>query len=153
MAELTIEEARKIYASADTFKDLMLTKFTKSELEESEVSQSEFDNVFLKILGKCDKTVFLDRNGVISTLPTNRMVLRNADDQWMFDIQFTGENKHFWVNRYRIGDILVNKFNLQVVDIQRLMKNQMRIRFGLDDVTPCIDDIVFLDTMKIVFGL
>ena len=33
MAELTIEEARKIYASSDEMKSLMLTKFTKEALD------------------------------------------------------------------------------------------------------------------------
>jgi hypothetical protein len=41
MAELTIIEARKIYSKSDLFKDLMLTKFSKEELEQ--VSPDEFD--------------------------------------------------------------------------------------------------------------
>ena len=44
MAEISIEEARKIYASSDEMKSLMLTKFSKSELEKHEVTQEEFDN-------------------------------------------------------------------------------------------------------------
>ena len=43
MAELTIEEARKIYASSDDMKSLMLTKFTKEDLEEDYTSSS-YDN-------------------------------------------------------------------------------------------------------------
>ena len=38
MAELTIEEARKIYSSSDSLKSLMLTKFTKEELERNEIT-------------------------------------------------------------------------------------------------------------------
>ena len=49
MAELTIEEARKIYTSFDEMKSLMLTKFSKSELEEHEVTQEEFDNWYENI--------------------------------------------------------------------------------------------------------
>lgn len=55
MAELTIEEARKIYSSSDSLKSLMLTKFTKEELERNEITQSEFDKKFIELLGKCTK--------------------------------------------------------------------------------------------------
>jgi hypothetical protein len=134
MAELTIEEARKIYSSSDSFKDLMLSKFSKEELEQ--VSQSEFDKKFIELLGQCTKTVFFDNRLNESKLPTNRMELRNKDDDWMFDIQFTGENKHFYVNYNRIWRILAYKFNLQDDNIKRLMKNHMKIRFGLEDVLP-----------------
>ena len=134
MAELTIEEARKIYSSSDSLKSLVLTKFSKEELERNEVTQSEFDKKFIELLGKCTKTIFLNKYGDIS--PTNRIELRNIDDEWMFDIEFTGKNKHFWASYNRIWLILANEFNLQDVDIQRLMKNQMIIRFKFTDVTP-----------------
>ena len=135
MAELTIEEARKIYASSDEMKSLMLTKFSKSELEEHEVTQEEFDKTFLELLGQCTKTVFLNENGYTSNLPTNRIELRNSNNKCMFDIQFTGKNKHFWANYYRVWKIFEDTYSLEDVDIKLLMKNQMNTRFGLDDVT------------------
>ena len=135
MPELTIEEARKIYASSDEMKSLMLTKFSKSELEEHEVTQEEFDKTFLELLGQCTKTVFLNENGYTSNLPTNRIELRNSNNKCMFDIQFTGKNKHFWANYYRVWKIFENTYSLEDVDIKLLMKNQMNTRFGLDDVT------------------
>jgi hypothetical protein len=135
MAELTIKEARKIYSSSDSLKDLMLSKFKKAKLEHHEVSQDEFDKKFLELLDRCTKTVFIDEHGNISKLPTNRIELRNKDDEWMFDIQFTGENKHFWASTLRILGILEEEYGLQVADIQRLMKNQMKIRFNLTDIT------------------
>jgi hypothetical protein len=49
MAELTIEEASKIYASADSLKDLMLTKFSKEELEQR-INRAESDKKFSEIL-------------------------------------------------------------------------------------------------------
>jgi len=134
MAEITLKEARKIYSESDSLKDLMLTKFTKSELEQ--VSQAEFDKKFLELLGQCTKTVFLDSNNEISKLPTNRVELRNKYDKWLFVICFTGKNKHFWVNSNRVWKILVNEFYLQDFDLQRFMKNQMKILFRLEDVLP-----------------
>ena len=91
MAELTIEEARKIYNESDEMKSLMLTKFSKAELEKHEVTQEEFDKTFLELLGQCTKTVFLDEDWVESKLPTNRIVLKNSNNDWMFDICFTGK--------------------------------------------------------------
>ena len=136
MPELTIEEARKIYASSDEMKSLMLTKFSKSELEEHEVTQEEFDKTFLRLLGQCTKTVFLDEAGDESPLPTNRIELRNSDNEWMFDICFTGKNKHFWVSYFRVCTIFANTYSLQDDAIQRLMKNQVNTLFGLADITP-----------------
>ena len=136
MTELTLEECRKIYSSSDSLKDLMLSKFKKAELENNEVSQDEFDKKFLELLGKCTKTVFLTDDGDISKLPTNRIELRNANDVWLVDIQFTGRYPHFLVNGYNVWRIFADEYSLQDVDIQRLMKNQMKTRFELDDVTP-----------------
>ena len=133
MPDLTIEEARKIYASSDEMKSLMLTKFTKDELEPHEVTQEEFDKIFLEFLGQCTKTVFLNEHGDKSKLPTNRIELRNPNDEWMFDILFTGKNKHFWVSYFRIWKIFANTYSLQDDAIQRLMKNQVNTVFGLDN--------------------
>jgi hypothetical protein len=132
VAELTIEKAKKIYESSDSMKDLMLTLFSKEELEpHNEVTQSEFDNAFLEFLGQCTKTVFITNNVLESKLPTNQIKLLNKDGQWLFDIEFTGKYPHFWVNRYSVWDILANEFHIQDADIQRLMKNQIGKQFGL----------------------
>ena len=136
MAELTLKEAREIYKKSDELKALMLTKFSKEELEKKEVTQEEFDKIFLEFLSQCTNTVFLDEYGNISSVPTNHIELRNSDDDWMFDIQFTGETKHFWASYWRVWTIFEDKYHLQAADIKRLMKNQMKLRFGLDDVTP-----------------
>ena len=136
MAELTIEEARKIYATTDDMKSLMLTKFTKEALEKHEVTQEEFDKIFLELLGQCSKTAFLNEVGDESQLPNNRIELRNSDNEWMFDILFIGNYPHFWVSSERVWKIFKDKYSLQDNDITKLMKNQVKIRFGLNDVTP-----------------
>ena len=141
MAELTIEEARKIYATTDDMKSLMLTEFSKSELEKHEVTQEEFDKTFLRLLGQCTKTVFLDEAGDESQLPNNRIELRNSDNEWMFDILFIGNYPHFWVSSERVWKIFKDKYSLQDNDITKLMKNQVKIRFGLNDVTPCMNNV------------
>ena len=153
MPDLTIEEARKIYASSDEMKSLMLTKFTKDELEPHEVTQEEFDKIFLEFLGQCTKTVFLNEHGYKSNLPTNRIELRNPNDEWMFDILFTGKNKHFWVSYFRIWKIFANTYSLQDDAIQRLMKNQVNTVFGLDDITSTFGSVGSLLMVNTVFGL
>ena len=135
MAELNINEARKIY-KYDSLKSLMLTKFSKEELETQEVSQEEFDKTLLEFLGKCTKTVFLDAHGNECVVPSNRIDLRNDSGEWLFDIQFTDESKHFWVSYWRVWQIFKDKYNLSDNEIQRLMKNQMKLQFGMNDITP-----------------
>ena len=152
MAELNINEARKIY-KYDSLKSLMLTKFSKEELETQEVSQEEFDKTFLELLGKCTKTVFLDAHRNECIVPSNRIELRNDSGEWMFDIQYTGENRHFWVNYGRVWSIFESQYGLRDNKIQRLMKNQMKLLFGITDITP--DDACegTLSGMKLIFGM
>ena len=135
MAELNIEEAREIYKKSDELKEMMLTKYSKEELEKHEVSQEEFDKTFLELLGQCTKTVFLDENGYKSGSPTNRIELRTSDDKWLFDIQFTGK-EHFWFSYEQVLSILKEKYSLQYNEIQRLMKNQVSTRFRIHECTP-----------------
>ena len=142
MAELTLEEARQIYKKSDELKEMMLAKFSKKELEKTEVTQEEFDKTFLELLGQCTKTVFLDEQGNKSDLPTNRIELSNADGKWLFDIQFTGKGKHFWVNYIMVWKIFMDKYNLPDKEIQRLMKNMMGILFGIYDITPKTGQII-----------
>ena len=154
MAELNIEEARKIYKQSDSLKDMMLTKFSKEELEKNDVTQEEFDKTFLELLGKCNKTVFLDaRGGYPSKVPTNRIELRNDENEWMFDIQFTGEKRHFYVRFRTVWRIFESKYELQDNEIQRLMKNQMKLRFGMDDITPKVAYHALYYPMKLRFGM
>ena len=136
MAELTLKEARELYKNPDSLKSMMLAKFSKEDLEKPEVTQEEFDKTFLELLAKCTKTVFLDKDSLKSSVPTIMIRLYDSDNKWMFDIQFTGEHKHFWVNYARVWSIFEFRYGLQYSDIERLMKNQMNLRFGMDDITP-----------------
>ena len=136
MAELTLEEARKLYKQSASLKEMMLMKFSKEELEKTRITQEEFDKAFLELLGKCTKTGFLDARGYPSKVPTNMIRLYDSDNKWMFDIQFTGEHRHFWVNYDRVWSIFESKYELQYTDIELLMKNQMKQQFGMDDTTP-----------------
>ena len=152
MAELNIEEARKIYKH-DSLKSLMLAKFSKEELEKHEVTQKEFDKTFLELLGKCTKTVFLDGNGNQCSVPTNRIELDNSSGELMFDIQFTGENKHFWVSYARVWKIFEDKYSLNYYEVQCRIKYEMQLRFVFDDVTVVDKNIEPIFHMNLHFGL
>ena len=138
MAELNIEEAREIYKKSDEMKAMMLTKFSKEELETPEVTQEEFDKTFLELLGKYTKIGFRDKYCYESKAPTNRIVLTNDKDGWMFDIQFTGNYPHFYVSDW-VWDMFESKYGLRDNEIQRLMKNQVSLQFGMDDAIPVKD--------------
>ena len=138
MAELTLEEAREIYKKSDELKEMMLTKFSKEELEKNDVSQEEFDKTFLELLAKCKETVFIDAHGKESTVPTNRIDLRDDINEWMFDIQFTGKDRHFYVRHCNAWSIFESRYGLNFDDIERLMKNQVHLRFGMADITPLL---------------
>src|SRR5574344_1898980 len=142
MAELTLEEAREVYKKSDSLKSLMLTKFSKEELETQEVSQEEFDKTFLELLNQCTKTVFLDEYGHTSSVPTNRIELRNSKNEWLFDIQFDG-NERFWFNSRRVWYIFEYKYGLTYNAIQKLMLNLVNTRFNMHNCIPISGDDIW----------
>ena len=153
MSELTLEEAREIYKKSDELKSLMLTKFSREELEKHEVTQEEFDKTFLELLGKCTKTVFLDEDSLKSAVPTNRIELRNDNNEWLFDIQFTGERRHFYAQFHNVWSIFKSQYGLSEYDIKRLMKSQMKLLFGMDDITPAVSLEKLAGSVKLIFGI
>src|SRR5574344_484600 len=130
MAELTLEEAREIY-KYDELKAMMLGKFSKEELEKHEVTQKEFDKTFLELLGKCTKTVFLDEDSLKSAVPTNRIELRNDNNEWLFDIQFTGNPPHFYVSKSRVFSAFAKKDNMNSEELRRYIDKFAEIKFGI----------------------
>ena len=76
-AQITLEEAKKLYNSSEEAKVLLLSKFTKDELEGKNIpTQEEFNKFFEEnILSQIDysKMTLLDKDGIISKYPTNRI--------------------------------------------------------------------------------
>src|SRR5574344_1681492 len=130
MAELTLEEAREIY-KYDELKAMMLGKFSKEELEKHEVTQKEFDKTFLELLGKCTKTVFLDEDSLKSAVPTNRIELRNDNNEWLFDIKYTGNPPHFYVSKSRVFSAFAKKYNMNSEELRRYIDKFAEIKFGI----------------------
>lgn len=106
--------------------------------EQGKVTQEEFDKTFLVLLKECPVVVFLDKHGNRSELPTNRIELTNSRDEVFFDIQFNDENKHFFMDDSNVVSVFEKKYSLSIEEIQLLMQHQMKILFGLNDITPQI---------------
>ena len=138
--EITLEEAKKLYNSSEEAKTIMLSKFTKDELEGKKVpTQEEFNKFFEEnILSTIDysKTKFLDNNEHVSNTPTSRFELRNSDDKWLFDYDYDQKNQHFYYSYCRVYTIFMNQFSLQDVDRHRLMKSLVEKHFNLRDTQP-----------------
>ena len=139
-AQITLEEAKKLYNSSEEAKVLLLSKFTKDELEGKQVpTQEEFNKFFeenIFPLIDYSKTKFLDNNLNISKTPTNRIRLFNSNMAWLFDYNYDQKNQHFWYSYQRVYTILQNKFSLQDDECRCFMKIMVEKHFNLRDIQP-----------------
>jgi hypothetical protein len=130
--EITLDEAKKLYNSYEEGKAVLLSKFTKDELEGKTVTQEEFNKFFEdNILSTIDdiKTV---SGQCLGDMLNNRLIIRNYEDKWLFDYS----NTHFLYSYDRVGSILRSKFSLSLSEINRLIKMQLVKNFNLPYVTP-----------------
>ena len=142
IAQLSLDEAQKLYNSptaSDDIKLFLLSKFTKEELERKPVTQEEFNKfVEEKIFTLIDnsKTRYLDNNGYFSKIPTSRIQLRYSNGDWLFDYDYNQKNPHFHYSVYIIYFNIVTKVAVSEDELQPLMKNMVEKYFNLHDVTP-----------------
>ena len=100
------------------------------------MTQETFDAIFLDMLRKANKVVWYDALGSKSYIPTCTFSLMNSDNEWMFSISLNKEKPVFWYSYKRVFRVLNKREGLKEVDIQRLMKNQLKRLFNMDGVTP-----------------
>ena len=138
--EITLDEAKKLYNSNEEAKTIMLSKFTKDELEGKTVpTQEEFNKFFeenIFPLIDYSKTKFLDNNLNISKTPTSRIRLFNSNSEWLFDYNYDQKRQRFWYSYDCVYTIFMNHFSLQDVDRHRLMKSMVEKHFNLRDIKP-----------------
>lgn len=105
------------------------------------MTQEEFDKIFLDMMKSASGMHWLDEHGTQSDVPTCRFELYDVDGTWLFDIDLNPASTHFWLSYRRIYEVFEEKYQLQFVDIQRLMHNQLNILFKMHNVTPltCTD--------------
>jgi len=145
IAQLSLDEAKKLYNSptaSDDIKLFLLSKFTKEELEGKKLpSHEEFNKFFeenIFPLIDYSKTKFLNINSYYnsSKTPTSRIELRNSNNEWLFDYDYDHKNPHFWYSYDCVYTIFMNQFSLQDVDRHRLMKSLVEKYFNLRDTQP-----------------
>ena len=138
--EITLDEAKKIYNSNQEAKTIMLSKYTKDELEGKTIpSQEEFNKFFEEnIFPLIDhsKTTFLDSCGNVSKIPTSIIKLNNSNNECLFDYNYDQKNHWFWYSYVRVYIIFIRQFSLQDVDRHRLMKGVVEKHFNLRDTQP-----------------
>lgn len=100
------------------------------------MSQETFDAIFLDMLRKANKVAWFDNSGNKSDIPTCRFALMNTDNEWMFIISLNKESPEFWYSHARVFKVLNKQYGLKEVDLQRLMKLQLKRLFNMDGVTP-----------------
>ena len=145
IAQLSLDEAKKLYNSptaSDDIKLFLLSKFTKEELEgKKPPSHEEFNKFFeenIFPLIDYSKTKFLNINSYYnsSKTPTSRIELRDSNNEWLFDYNYDQKNQHFYYSYDRVYTIFKRKFSLQDDDRHRLMKSLVEKHFKLRDTQP-----------------
>ena len=145
IAQLSLDEAQKLYNSptaSDDIKLFLLSKFTKEELEGKNIpTQEEFNKFFeenIFPLIDYSKTKFLNINSYYnsSKTPTSRIELRNSNNEWLFDYNYDQKNQHFYYSYDRVYTIFMTKISLQDDDRHRLMKSMVEKHFNLHGVIP-----------------
>jgi hypothetical protein len=151
IAQLSLDEAKKLYNSptaSDDIKLFLLSKFTKEELEgKKPPSHEEFNKFFeenIFPLIDYSKTKFLNINSYYnsSKTPTSRIELRDSNNEWLFDYNYDQKNQHFYYSYDRVYTIFKRKFSLQDDDRHRLMKSLVEKHFKLRDTQPSISSAI-----------
>lgn len=104
--------------------------------DKTPMTQETFDAIFLDMLRNANKVIWYDAVGAKSDIPTCTFALMNTDNEWMFIISLNKEKPVFWYSYKRVFRVLNKREGLKEVDIQRLMKNQLKRLFNMDGVTP-----------------
>ncbi len=100
------------------------------------MTQDKFDEIFLGMLRNANTVVWHKDDWDVSDIPTCSFTLRNPGGAWMFYIRLASRNPIFMYSFNLVFKVFRDQYGLAEEDIQRLMKNQMKILFNMDGVTP-----------------
>lgn len=102
------------------------------------MSQETFDEIFLDMLKKANKVVWLNYDGNKSDIPTWNFDLSDENGVWMFYISLNPSAPVFWFSYNRVYKIFNEQFGLVLSDVQLLMKHQLKRLFNGNEVTPSL---------------
>lgn len=100
------------------------------------ITQQKFDEIFLDMLRKANKVVWLNDDGNKSDFPTWNFDLSDENGVWMFYISLNPTDPAFWFSYNRVYKFFNEQYGLKTSDIQLLMKHQLRRIFNMVGVTP-----------------
>lgn len=100
------------------------------------MTQEKFDEIFLEMLRKPNRVVWINNTGEKSDIPTCNFDMLDDNGLWMFYISMNPTKPEFLFSSRQVGKVFMLQYGLKEVDIQRLMKNQMKLLFNMDGVTP-----------------
>lgn len=100
------------------------------------MTEEKFDEIFLDLLKSYSEMAWIDDNGSESDIPTSRYVLKNAEGEWLFDIDLDPKCGHFYFSYTSEWSRLFYTYGLEFKEVKELMKNLISKRFKLIDPTP-----------------
>ena len=137
MKNKTLQEVYK--NSSDEVKEILKFIFSNKDLGFIDFEQ-ETRNEILEIIKKNIKNVrFLDKNNNNSVLPTSRFEIFDEKGDWLFDIDYNEENKHFWYSYNRIFKVFFNsKHDINSMNFNNIMKGVVEEDLKMVGVTPTV---------------
>lgn len=147
ISRFSLTDGIEVYKTLKQSINILNKKFSIEELEGKReikenyvITQEEFDKLVKEnILPLIDysKTAVLDWYGCPSQTPTSRIVLRNSNNEWLFDYNYDPENPHFYYSYDRVYTILTKHLSCEVYYSNKRMKSFVENQFNLHDVPLC----------------
>ena len=98
--------------------------------------QNQFNIAFNKILEGSTQRYRDPKTGGVSTKKTSWIAILNNHGNRLLDYNTDNKKSHFWYSYDRVCAIFMNKFSLQDVDRNRLMKSLVETHFKLPGIMP-----------------
>lgn len=130
----TLQEVYK--NSSEEVREILKSKFSYSDLGIINVEQEIRNGVLGLIKNNIKNVRFLNKNGGISDLPTNRVEILDENGSWLFDINYDEENKHFWYSHYNIYRFFESKCGINYQKFNEIMVDVVEEDLNMKGVTP-----------------
>ena len=131
----TMQEVYK--NSSDEVKEILKNKFSKDDLGIG-IDENQIRNEILDLIRKNIKNVrFLNKDGSHTDLPTNRFEIYDEYENWLFEIDYTEKKKVFLYSYFRVFSIFETKYEIKLVNFNKMMITVLVEDLKMCGVTPC----------------